>query len=269
MRIVIIGQEEPVYFSPFLRRIIEARPGEVVLVVLAGDRGAGDHAATWRQTLENLYILWLIMEPYGFFRNLVIRGWHGFLKALGPWGAFLDHRSVLAAARRYHIPVMKCRDLNSIAFVEELRRFSPDVIINQSELLLKDGILSVPKIGIINRHASLLPRFRGRLGSWWSHAGTPPEYGVTIHFVNRDIDSGPIILQKHYEIDPGASYCRVLDILFDDAPNVMMEALDKIQDPGFVPAVNPYQGTQTCLFPSLRDVKQYRNTMKKRRAGAV
>lgn len=39
MRIVVIGQEEPVYFSPFLRSIIDAKHKEVVLVVIAGGRG--------------------------------------------------------------------------------------------------------------------------------------------------------------------------------------------------------------------------------------
>ncbi len=265
MKIVIIGQEEPVYFSPFLRSIIEARPKDMAAVVIAGTRGAGSHPKTFRRKLENIYILWLILEPYGFIRNLGIGVLQSFIKLLGPLGLFLDKRSIRAVARRYNIPIINAGDLNSPEFVEKLRQFSPDLIINQTELLLKEGILSVPKIGIINRHASLLPHFRGRLGSWWSHASYPPEYGVTIHFVDKGIDSGPIILQKKYTLDPRFSYCQVLDSLFQDAPNLMLEALDKIQLTGFVPIVNSYQGTKTYLFPSLQEVKAYREAMKKRR----
>jgi methionyl-tRNA formyltransferase len=265
MKIVIIGQEEPVYFSPFLRAVIEARPRDIVAVVIAGDRGAGSHPKTLRQKLENIYILWLLMEPYGFGRNLFIGITQGFIKLLGPAGSFLDKRSMAAAARKYRIPVVYLSDLNSSACIEKLKEFSPDVIINQTERLLKQEILSVPRIGVINRHASLLPHFRGRLGSWWSHAAQPPEYGVTIHFVDKEIDSGPIIIQKKYSIDGKSSYCKVLDILFKDAPNVMLEALDKLDKSGFVPFANQYQGTKTYLFPALPEVKAYREVLKKRR----
>lgn len=268
MRIVIIGQEEAVYFSPFLRSIIESRPKDIAAVVIAGDRGAGSHPKTLRQKLENIYILWLIIEPYGFIRNLCLGLLHSLIRLLGPLGSSLDKRSIRSAASRYNIPILNSRDLNSPEFIEKLKQFGPDVIINQTELLLKEGILSVPKIGILNRHASLLPNFRGRLGSWWSHAAEPPEYGVTIHFVDKEIDSGPIVIQKKYSIDPRSSYCKVLDIFFKDAPGLMLEALDRIQKKDFVPKANQYKGTKTYLFPSLQEVKAYRETLKRRRRGS-
>jgi len=268
MRIVIIGQEEAVYFSPFLRSIIESRPQVIAAVVIAGDRGAGSHPKTLRQKLENIYILWLIMEPYGFIRNLCIGVLQSLIRLLGPLGSSLDKRSIRSAARRYNIPIINSHDLNSPEFIEKLKQFAPDIIINQTELLLKEGILSVPRIGILNRHASLLPHFRGRLGSWWSHAAEPSEYGVTIHFVDKEIDSGPIIIQKKYSIDPRSSYCKVLDIFFKDAPSLILEALDRIQKKDFVPLSNQYQGTKTYLFPSLQEVKAYRATLKRRRGGS-
>lgn len=266
MRIVIIGQEEAVYFSPFLRSIIEARHKDVVLAVIAGERGAGSHPKTLRQKLENIYILWLIMEPFGFLRNLLIGVWQGVIRFLGPLETFLDKRSIRGAALKFNIPIIYSHDLNSQEFIGKLKQFSPDIIINQTELLLKEGILSVPRQGIINRHASLLPHFRGRLGSWWSHAAEPPEYGVTIHLVDKDIDSGPIIIQKKYAIDPRSSYCKVLDTFFHDAPSLMLEALDKLQRNDFVPESNQYQGTKTYLFPTLQEVKTYRGVLASRRS---
>lgn len=265
MKIVIIGQEEPVYFSPFLRSIIEAKPKDVVLVVIAGRRGAGSHPKTLRQKLENIYILWLIMEPFGFLRNIGIELWQKVIRLLGPVGPLLDKRSIQGAARRYNIPVVLVEDLNSKEFIQKLQQFSPAVVINQTELLLKEEILVVPKIGVINRHASLLPHFRGRLASWWSHAAEPPEYGITIHFVDKEIDSGPIIMQEKFEIDPRVSYSKTLDILFKDATALMLEALEKVQKPDFVPLPNRYQGTKTYLFPTLKEVKSYRTLLKKRR----
>lgn len=265
MRIAIIGQEEPIYFGPFLRHVIESRHKDVVAVVIAGSRGAGSHPKTFRQKLENIYMLWLIMEPFGFLRNTWLRLWQRCIKLLGSLGASLDRRSIKGVAEKYSIPVIYTQDINSIDFLRNLSQFAPDIIINQTELLLKEEILGVPRIGVINRHASLLPHFRGRLASWWAHAQEPPEHGVSIHFVDKDIDSGPIIVQRKFNIDPRVSYTRVLDILFEESGKLILEALEKLEQPNFSTISNDYKGTQTYLFPTLQDVKAYKEILRKRR----
>ena len=207
------------------------------------------------------------MEPYGFLRNLFIRLRQKLILILGPLGKAFDRRSIQGAARKHNIPIVHTEDVNSKDFILKLKEFVPDVVINQSELLLKEEILAIPKIGFLNRHASLLPHFRGRLGSFWSHAQEPAEYGVTIHFVDKEIDSGAIIVQKKFDIDPRVSYAKVLDLLFKDAVDIILEALDKIKKPDFTPLPNEYKGTQTYLFPTLEEAKSYRKALKKRRKG--
>jgi len=91
---------------------------------------------------------------------------------------------------------------------------------------------------------------------------------VTIHFVDKDIDSGPIILQKTFDIDPRSSYTKVLDKLFEDADSLLLEVLERLRTPGFLPQTNDYQGTKTYLFPALADVKNYCAILKERRRGA-
>ena len=267
MRIGLVVQEEPVYFGPFLRRIIEERPKEFVVITIAGSRGAGGHPKTPAKKLEHLYLLWLLLEADGFLRNGLITLWQKCIKCFGLTGARFDQRSIEGMARKQHIPVIHAGDIHSPEFVDQLRQFSLDVILNQSDLLLKEEILKVPKIGTMNRHGSLLPLFRGRLASFWSHAQENPEYGITIHFVDKKIDSGPIICQKKLEIDPRLSYGNILDLLFAASSSLVLEALDQINRPGFSPLANHYEGTPTYLFPTLRDVKRYRELMKRRRGG--
>ena len=55
----------------------------------------------------------------------------------------------------------------------KLRALAPDLVLNQSERLLRREVLSIPRLGFINRHASLLPRVRGRLAGFWSHRPVP------------------------------------------------------------------------------------------------
>jgi len=265
MKIVILAQEEPVYFGPFFNRLIKALGNDVALVALAGSRGAGNHPKSFKEKLENLYLLWLLLEPAGFVKSLAINLGQKFLQITGLTGSLLDVRSIEGAAKRLDIPVTQISNANSDDFLKELTKLAPDLIINQTELLLKEPILSIPKIGILNRHGSLLPHFRGRLASFWSHFNQPPEYGVTIHLVNEKIDSGPIIVQKRLEINPASSYSEVLEKVFDESFELMLDAINQISDAAFTPSINHYQGTPLYKFPTLAKVEEYRKILKQRR----
>jgi len=266
MKIVLMGQEEPVYFGPFFRNILQSRAKDIVLVVIAGNRGAGSHPKTLREKFKNFYALWLLFEPKGFLRNFAIQAKQKLLSLFGLIGTRFDTRSIKGLAQELNIPILYTENVNSPTFLTELKKYSPDIIINQSELLLKQPLLSIPTIGVLNRHASLLPKFRGRLGSFWAHAEESPEYGTTIHFVDENIDSGPIIAQKKYPLDPKLSYTKILDALFTSSIPLMLEALENLENADFTPKPNEYLGTSTYKFPTLDQIRKYRQDLKTRRA---
>lgn len=269
MKIVLMGQEEPVYFGPFFRSILKARAKDISLVVIAGSRGAGSHPKTLKDKLNNLYSLWLLFEPTGFLRNLAIQTFHKLLSSLRLVGTKLDTRSIRGLAKQLNIPILYTENINCPSFLSELKKYQPDIIINQSELLLKQPILSIPTIGVLNRHASLLPKFRGRVGSFWAHAQENPEYGTTIHFVDEQIDSGPIVAQQKYALDPTLSYTRILDELFTSSIPLMLTALENLETSTFTPIPNTYLGTSTYKFPTLKEVQDYRRALGKRRANEL
>lgn len=61
--------------------------------------------------------------------------------------------------------------------------------------IIREPILSIPRIGVLNFHPSLLPYNRGRNYNFWTIIENTP-FGVSIHFINEKIDSGDIIFQK-------------------------------------------------------------------------
>lgn len=266
MRIVLMGQEEPVYFGPFFRRLMRAKAPDIVAVVIAGRRGAGKHPKTVKERIKYLWSLWLLFEPKAFLKGLMLKISQKFLSAFRLVGSRLDSRSIEGLAKELGIPILHTQDINSEAFVEELKKYRPDVIINQSECLLKKAILSVPTLGTLNRHSSILPNFRGRVGSFWAHWQNQPQYGTTIHFVDENIDSGPIVVQKEYSLDPRSSYADILEQLFADAPALMLEALSRLENPNFIPLPNRYEGTKAYKFPSMEQIKEYRRVLKARRS---
>ncbi len=259
MRLAILCQEEPVFLGPFLRRVMAMHPERIAAVFLAGRRSAGERVATAAERRRSLRILWGIMEPAGFVSALALR-----LRArlLGS----RDPRSVEGMARRLDVPVHRIADPNSEEFHHLLRELAPDAVLNQSERLLKHEVLSIPRLGFVNRHASLLPGFRGRMACWRSHAAEPPRYGLTIHVVDEGVDTGPIILRQEFgDVDPRWSYARVMRRVCAAAPEIFWRAMEMLEREGFTPEEQPRDG-EAFAFPTLEEVREYRRRLKARRA---
>ena len=189
MRVAILCQEEPVFLGPFVREVVRLRPGAVCAVVVAGSRSAGERRGCPRARLEAFRTFWLLFETRGF----VDAAWRRARRAcLGPH----DPTSVERLARSLGIPVQRMAARASAQLGRVIERLGADVVLNQSEILLKPDVLAIPRVGFVNRHGSLLPAHRGRMAAFWAHAAEPPSYGVTIHLVDEGIDTGPILLQR-------------------------------------------------------------------------
>jgi hypothetical protein len=254
VRVGILYQEDPVVFGPFLRDTVLARPGDVAVLIQAGNRGAGGHPRTLARAAAYWATLWAIWET------------RGFVAALGAQlAARFRGGSVEALGRRLGIPVERCADPNAPAFRERLASYRLDVVLNQSEILLRSPLLAVPRHGFINRHGSLLPAYRGRMGSFWAHAALRPVAGVTVHRVDEGLDSGPILAQESVPIDPRWSYPRVLAALFARSPALVWQAIDRLADPAFVPLANAHADTTTYRIPTLRQALCYRARLIRRR----
>jgi hypothetical protein len=259
MKLVILCQEEPIFLGPFIQALLRQQPERVSAVLIAGNRKAGERVTSWWDALKALYIYWLILEPVDFCRVMWRRCQFKFA---GPSSAL----RVAGLAKTLGIPVYPITNPNSPECHDLLKQLAPDVVLNQSELLLKPEVLAIPKRGFINRHASLLPQFRGRLASFWSHAATPPQYGITIHFVDAGVDSGEIILKQDLSslVQPHWPYLKVMITLMQQAPTLFWQALTLLEQPDFSP--QPNHATDTPYkFPTLEAARAYRQTMQTRR----
>lgn len=254
----MLAQEEPVLLGPFLAKVMRARRGDVVGLGLAPMRSTGRPPRSAAEAWERTRTLFKLFEPAHFARFLAART----AARLGL------RRSLRAEALQLGVPVLEMADPNSEDFLAALRRLNPDVILNQSDWILRKPLLDLPRIGVINRHGSRLPDHRGRLGSFWQHYlhGDAGAFWVTVHFVDEGLDTGEIIVQRSFPIAPSASYGEVIQRLFDESPSVVMHALDRLQDPAFMPMANPADQGSSHGHPTLEDARNYRQMLAERRA---
>jgi folate-dependent phosphoribosylglycinamide formyltransferase PurN len=88
-----------------------------------------------------------------------------------------------------------------------LARLRPDVVLISGTRILSPETLSCIPARFINVHAGITPLFRGVHGAFWALAsGRPAECGVTVHLVDRGIDTGGILYQAVIQPDAGDSF---------------------------------------------------------------
>jgi methionyl-tRNA formyltransferase len=77
--------------------------------------------------------------------------------------------------------------------------------------LIPKEVLDIPRLGIVNVHPALLPKYRGRYSTAHAIFNGEKETGATLHFMDEGIDNGPIIMQKSFPIGKNDTAKTVYD----------------------------------------------------------
>lgn len=100
------------------------------------------------------------------------------------------------------IPVLQPARARDATFIQELRLLAPELIVVAAfGQILPEAILNMPRLGCINVHTSLLPKYRGAAPIQWAVANGEAETGVTIMQMDVGLDTGPILTQEKTPID--------------------------------------------------------------------
>jgi folate-dependent phosphoribosylglycinamide formyltransferase PurN len=101
-------------------------------------------------------------------------------------------RSMKEVAGVYKFPLVVCKAQNAPESIARLREWSPDLVVFTGGNILRQPLLDVPRLGVLNVHLGLLPEIRGMSSPEWSLLRNVP-LGITIHYMACGIDTGPIL----------------------------------------------------------------------------
>ena len=134
-------------------------------------------------------------------------------------------------------------------FIEEIRKLQPDVIcvVAYGKILPKE-ILEIPKLGCINVHGSLLPKYRGAAPIQWAVLNGDKTTGVTTMYMDVGMDTGDMILKKETQIGDDETTGELWDRLSKIGADLLVETLQKIED-GTAPRIP--QGEEFSIAPML------------------
>ena len=134
-------------------------------------------------------------------------------------------------ALRYGIPVLQPEKLAaSPETVDVIREYAPDLIVVVSfGQILKEDVLSIPKYGCINVHASLLPKYRGASPMQRAILDGEKETGITIMKMEKGLDTGDMIAKATVEIG-NKNFTEIHDELAKVGAELLLETIPHIED---------------------------------------
>lgn len=136
-----------------------------------------------------------------------------------------------------HLNVLQPEKLKSPEFIEDLKELRPDLIVVVAFRMLPEVVWSLPPLGTINLHASLLPRYRGAAPINWAIMNGEEETGLSTFFIEKDIDTGKIILQEKMGIGPAETAGELHDRMMHAGAELIVRTVSAIEQ-GDPPAVD-------------------------------
>jgi methionyl-tRNA formyltransferase len=130
------------------------------------------------------------------------------------------------AAAELRVPLHSPRRVNDPAFVQALAELRPELGLSIAyDQILRAPLRAVPRLGFVNFHAGMLPRYRGRNVVNWAILNGETEIGLTAHCVDDGIDTGDILLQRSLPIGWTDGYGDVLQRVVAAMPDVVAETV--------------------------------------------
>ena len=134
-------------------------------------------------------------------------------------------------AQEHGIAVYQPVRVKATDFVDVLRGLAPDliVVVAFGQILSKE-ILSLPPLGCINVHASLLPRYRGAAPMQWAIVRGEKETGVTTMFMDEGLDTGDMLLREKLPITQGMTAAELHDEMMRLGADVLEKTLFSLSE---------------------------------------
>jgi methionyl-tRNA formyltransferase len=156
---------------------------------------------------------------------------------------------VLAESRG--VPVEQPLKIRTAEFLSFLAAAAPDLgVVAAYGRILSQALLDVPRLGFINVHASLLPRYRGAAPIQWAIVRGERLTGVTIMQMNERMDEGDVLLQRETPIGPEETYGELERRLALLGAEALSAALDGLSSGSLAP--RPQDHAAATLAPIIR-----------------
>ena len=140
------------------------------------------------------------------------------------------------------VPVLQPESLRDESFHAQLQALEPDLFAVVAFLILPRSVLAIPKLGSVNVHPSLLPKYRGAAPIQWAIINGETETGVTIFQLSPRVDAGDILVQQRLVIGKDETAGELYERLKMKGAELLIRAIDGMADGSVMPMPQTDEG---------------------------
>lgn len=217
MKIVIISFDEPFFIPLLFKPLLKSHPELISGVIIVPQN-------TSKKGIVNFVKVQLSLMGYIGF---AVKSFE-YLIAIGEALVGITDKTLALMVKKRNIPLFFTKGVNDKKSVEILEKIKPDYVITQVPEKIEERVLKLANLGFINKHASLLPAYKGLYPIFWALLNDEKEIGFTFHFMNKNIDKGDIIYQEKIEVQRGDSVYSLYKKIFSRAGSALVNLVQNL-----------------------------------------
>jgi methionyl-tRNA formyltransferase len=253
MNITILTQSDPFYLSENINYLLNNLPqySKVVSTVIFEVSPFGKRETFLQKIKRTIKIFGI-----GFFIN------YGFKFVINKMNL---NKSVKKVLKNHKIPIIILKkSVNHLESLEIIRSYKPDLLISiAGNQIFKQPLINLAPKGCLNLHTALLPKYRGLMPSFWVLKNNEKETGVSVFFVDKGIDSGPILVQKRLAIPENMSQAELIKESKKLGMDAINESIELLYKGNYQLIPNPDKEKTYYSFPTREDVKDFHKAGKR------
>lgn len=251
MRIVLITQNDPFFLKENIDYLLSKMPGhsQVVGCIVFDASPFGKKLSPIQKVANTIKVFGTKFLMYYATKMVVSK---------------IQNNKVEGVLKRHKVPLIELNSsINSKESLEKIRATAPDLLISiAGNQIFKEALINLAPKGCLNLHTSLLPKYRGLMPSFWVLKNDEEYTGVSVFFVDKGIDSGPIIVQKKVRIG-NMSQQQLIKHTKRLGMESILEAIDLIYNGNYQLIENDAKQMTYYSFPTAADVADFKKKGKR------
>lgn len=252
MNILVITEDEELFLPLSIDRFLTHKKDQVSEVVLARNpllKSTMGSAARFLKVFGPVPTLKLAMST---LKAKLLNT----LPILNTTGRYFSVEKVCQA---HDVPCRYEDNINSQEFLDHCRQLQVDIVASVSPTqIFKEGLINLPQYGCINIHTAKLPKYRGLYPTYWAMACGEKTLGISIHYMEKGIDTGKILLQDEIPILPRATMREMMTKSKIRGIELLIDAIEQLENGTSKPFCAEGEGSYHS-FPTPESYREFLN----------
>jgi folate-dependent phosphoribosylglycinamide formyltransferase PurN len=254
LKVLFISQEDCFVIPQNIERVLKLPGIKTEQIIVVDSKGS----MTNRKSI--------FAEGFGVFQTvhmgtvlLCARLWDA-IDSLFSYRLLKLKRSIEAVARKHDVPFQRISNPNADNSVGVIESLDIDLIISYScPSVFKPRLLKAAKLGCINLHCSLLPKYAGLLPSFWVLYYGEKDAGATVHYMDDKIDNGAILGQCTVPVSPGITMFELIHQTKAAGGALMAEIVERFRDGTVESVPNQVEKESYYTWPTAEEMRTFRH----------